>query len=57
MLPTHLDNFFQPVERGLALMPGLDLDAARDLFKAQNPSLEWGVLDLNETVFLPPDEK
>jgi len=57
VMPTHLDNFFQPVTKGLALMPGLDLDSARDLFKAQNPSLEWGVLDLNETVFLPPDEK
>ena len=57
VLPTHFDNFFQPIDKGLALMPGLDLDAARDLFKAEQPSLEWGVLDLNETVFLPPDEK
>lgn len=55
VLPTHFDNFFQPVDRGLALMPGLDLDAARDLFKQADPSLEWGVIDLNETVFLPPD--
>lgn len=55
VLPTHFDNFFQPIERGLALMPGLDLDAARDLFKQADPSLEWGVIDLNETVYLPPD--
>ncbi len=55
ILPTHYDNFFQPYERGLALMPGLDLDAARQLFLDANPQLEWGVLDLGETIALPPD--
>ncbi len=55
VLPTHFDNFFQPIERGLALMPGLNLEHARDLFKQVDPSLEWGVIDLNETVYLPPD--
>ncbi len=55
VLPTHYDNFFQPVERGLALMPGLDLDGAKALFLAADPALEWGVLDLGETVWLPPD--
>lgn len=53
--PTHFDNFFQPVDKGLALMPGLNLDRARDLFKQADPSLEWGVIDLNQTVWLPPD--
>jgi L-ascorbate metabolism protein UlaG (beta-lactamase superfamily) len=55
VLPTHYDNFFQPVERGLALMPGLDLDEAKALFLAADPTLEWGVLDLGERVWLPPD--
>lgn len=55
ILPTHFDNFFQPWERGLALMPGLDLDAARQLFLEANPKLEWGVLDLGESIALPPD--
>lgn len=55
VLPTHYDNFFQPMERGLALMPGLDLDAARALFLAADPTLEWGVLDFGYTVTLPPD--
>jgi L-ascorbate metabolism protein UlaG (beta-lactamase superfamily) len=55
VLPTHYDNFFQPYERGLALMPGLDLDAPRKLFLDANPKLEWGVLDLGETISLPPD--
>lgn len=55
ILPTHYDNFFQPYERGLALMPGLDLDATRQLFLDANPKLEWGVLELGETIALPPD--
>jgi L-ascorbate metabolism protein UlaG (beta-lactamase superfamily) len=56
VLPTHYDNFFQPVQKGLALMPGLDLDAAKRLFLEADPSLEWGVLDLGQRVWLPPDE-
>ncbi len=55
VLPTHYDNFFQPYQRGLALMPGLDLDATRALFLQANPKLEWGVLDLGETIALAPD--
>lgn len=55
ILPTHYDNFFQPYERGLALMPGLDLDATRELFLQADPKLEWGVLDLGETIALAPD--
>lgn len=55
VLPTHYDNFFQPYERGLALMPGLDLDQPRRLFLEVNPKLEWGVLELGEAVALPPD--
>lgn len=51
VFPTHYDNFFQPFEKGLALMPGLDLDAARALFSG----LDWVVLDLGERVSLPPD--
>ncbi|MDP1824025.1 MAG: MBL fold metallo-hydrolase [Archangium sp.] len=55
VLPTHYDNFFQPYERGLALMPGLDLDHPRQLFLDADPKLEWGVLELGETIALPPD--
>ena len=55
VLPTHYDNFFQPYERGLALMPGLDLDQPRQLFLDVDPKLEWGVLDLGEAIALPPD--
>ncbi len=55
ILPTHYDNFFQPWQRGLALMPGLNLDVARELFLSADPKLEWGVLDLGETIALAPD--
>lgn len=53
VLPTHYDNFFQPLDKGLALMPGCDLDAVKALFLAADPKLEWGVLDFGETVTLP----
>lgn len=55
VLPTHYDNFFQPWSKGLAKMPGLDLDAAKALFTAADPSLEWVVLDQGERISLPPD--
>lgn len=55
VLPTHYDNFFQPYERGLALMPGLNLDDSRQLFLDADPGLEWGVLDLGESIALAPD--
>lgn len=55
VLPTHYDNFFQPYERGLALMPGLNLDDSRQLFLDAAPGLEWGVLDLGESIALAPD--
>lgn len=56
ILPTHFDNFFQPMDKGLALMPGLNLDRARQLFLDVDPNLEWGALDYGETITLPPDE-
>ncbi|MEW5740964.1 MAG: MBL fold metallo-hydrolase [Myxococcota bacterium] len=56
VLPTHYDNFFQPVQKGLALMPGLDLDGARQAYLAADPKLDWAVLDVGERVYLPRDE-
>jgi L-ascorbate metabolism protein UlaG (beta-lactamase superfamily) len=55
VLPTHYDNFFQPWDKGLAKMPGLDVDAARALFLAADPKLEWAILDQGERIHLPPD--
>jgi len=55
VLPTHYDNFFQPWEKGLALMPGLDLPAARAAFEAVDAGISWAVLDQGERIALPPD--
>lgn len=55
VLPTHYDNFFQPWEKGLALMPGLDLPAARRVFDELDAGVSWVVLDQGERIWLPPD--
>ncbi len=53
ILPTHYDNLFQPLEKGLALMPGLDLEAARRAAQAAGADVPWRVLDYGQTVELP----
>ncbi len=52
VLPTHYDNFFQPVAKGLAVFPGWSPDRDRALFLDADPKLEWGVLDYGQTVTL-----
>ncbi|MGE0710249.1 MAG: MBL fold metallo-hydrolase [Planctomycetota bacterium] len=55
VLPTHYDNFFQPLARGLALLPGVDpLDLRRRLL-AVDPALSVYLLDHGQQVFLPVD--
>jgi L-ascorbate metabolism protein UlaG (beta-lactamase superfamily) len=55
VLPTHYDNFFQPMQKGLAAMPGFDLDSPRRLFLEANPALTWITLDYDAPIHLPPD--
>ncbi|MFO0600628.1 MAG: MBL fold metallo-hydrolase [Myxococcaceae bacterium] len=55
VLPTHYDNFFQPLDRGLAKMPMLDVDAPRALFLAEDPKVEWGMLDFGQSISVPAD--
>ena len=55
VFPTHYDNFFQPVDAGLALLPGLDLDAVAAIFRKVAPEARFGVLDYGERIYLPPD--
>ncbi|MBI2363093.1 MAG: MBL fold metallo-hydrolase, partial [Elusimicrobia bacterium] len=52
-LPTHYDNFFQPLSRGLALMPGLDPAALEAMVRSQMPQAAFAVLDHGQTVALP----
>ena len=53
VLPTHYDNFFQPLSRGLALMPGLDLAGLEAMVRAAMPQAAFAVLDYGQTVSLP----
>lgn len=55
VLPTHYDNFFQPMQKGLAAMPGFDLESPRKLFLDANPKLTWITLDYDQPLYLPPD--
>lgn len=55
VMPTHYDNFFQPWEKGLALMPGLDLPKAREAFERVDAGISWAVLDQGERIVLPAD--
>lgn len=55
VLPTHYDNFFQPLSKGIALMPRCDLGAVRAALDAAQPGLPMWVLDFGQMVHLPPD--
>ncbi len=55
VLPTHYDNFFQPMQKGLAAMPGVDLTTPRKMFLAADPTLTWITLDYDQPLYLPPD--
>ncbi len=55
VLPTHYDNFFQPMQKGLAAMPGFDLEGPRKVFLEANPMLTWITLDYDQVIYLPPD--
>jgi L-ascorbate metabolism protein UlaG (beta-lactamase superfamily) len=55
ILPTHYDNFFQPMDRGMGLMPMLDFQKTRAIFMEHAPQASWVVLDYGETLHLPPD--
>lgn len=53
VVPTHYDNFFQPLASGLALMPGVDLEAARRLTARALPKAGFAVLEFDQSVELP----
>lgn len=53
MVPTHFDNFLQPLSRGLALLPTVDLRAAERAVKAHTPPVSFVVLDYGARYALP----
>lgn len=55
VLPTHFDNFLQPIGKGMGLLLDLDIDAARETVRQASPQAAWWVLDFGQTVHLPPD--
>ena len=48
VLPTHYDNFLQPLAKGLALMPGLDLMGVVDGIGRLRPGTPVYVLDYKQ---------
>jgi len=58
VIPTHYDNFTQPLNAGLALFPGVDMDAFRSQVRSYNESADapvrWSVLDYGQRLYLPP---
>jgi L-ascorbate metabolism protein UlaG (beta-lactamase superfamily) len=55
VIPTHFDNFFQPLSKGLSLMPDLDLDRAKQLLLLDRADIAWYVLDYDQKLYLPTD--
>ncbi len=53
IVPTHFDNFFQPLSKGLTVMPGVDLDDVRLLAEKALPKAGFAVLDFDQTIDLP----
>lgn len=53
IVPTHFDNFFQPRERGLSLLPTLNTVETWWLLEQQSYSTKVYLLDYDQTVTLP----
>ncbi len=53
VLPTHYDNFFQPLGKGLALLHIVDIQGARRAVAAFRADLPWVVLEPGGTTRLP----
>lgn len=55
--PTHYDNFFQPLSKGVGLLPMVDLDQARAAALEADPDIAWAVFDHEQQIRIPPDSK
>ena len=49
-LPTHYDNFLQPLSRGPSLLPVIDFDAVASAFAEGAPGVPWYLLAPGEAV-------
>jgi len=55
VLPSHFDNFFQPIDLGLSIFPGLDLDQRREVLIGDRSDVDWVVMDYGQVFTAPPD--
>lgn len=55
VLASHMDNFFHPLDKGMALLPGVDLSRFAERVKAIRPEARTYVLDYGQTMFVSPD--
>lgn len=57
VIPTHYDNFLQPIERGLALLPEAELSQAREAVLNSAAGVSWWMMDYDQKVAIPPDPR
>jgi len=56
VIPTHHDAFFAPLERGLHLLPGIDVEGfVSDVF-VRSPGASVITPDYEEAICVPPDD-
>lgn len=55
VLASHMDNFFHPLDEGMALLPGVDLSRFAKRVAAIRPEAKTYVLDYGEVMFVSPD--
>jgi L-ascorbate metabolism protein UlaG (beta-lactamase superfamily) len=56
VLPSHHDAFFAPLERGLFLLPGIDLAGFEAEVRDASPTARLVTPDYLEDVIVPPDD-
>ncbi len=56
VVPTHHDAFFAPLERGLHLLPGIDLDGFVSEVRLHAPETTVITPDYEEPICVPPDD-
>lgn len=55
VVANHFDNFFQPLDRGLSLLPGVDPSRFAERVGAILPEAKTYVPDYGQWLFVPPD--
>lgn len=55
VIASHFDNFFHPLDKGIALLPGVDLSRFAERVKAIRPETKTYVLDYGQRLFVGPD--